>query len=97
MVRQMLQNVPSLGSFKVSMTLVPVEMAMADGMVLECTIGKCANDSEALLGRFFRLQLVLFDSLLTLLLSLDFSHLNAELGHWCLCKTHHLNRCLRSH
>ena len=97
MVRQMLQNVPSLGSFEVSMTLVPVKMAMADSMVLECTIGKCADHSEALLGRFFCLQLVLFDSLLTLLLSLDFSHLNAKLGHWSLCKTHHLHRCLSSH
>ena len=98
MVRQMFQNVPSLGRFSVSMAFVPVEMAMADCMVLECPIGQCAHYPEALLSRLFRLQLILFHSaLFTLLLRPHFSHLYTELGHRCLCKTHHLYRSLSSH
>lgn len=76
MVCQMLQKMPSFGGFEVPMALVPVKMAMTDGMVLEGTIGKCAYHSEALLSRLFGFQFVLFwSAFLTLLLSLYLSHL----------------------
>ena len=98
MVRQMIQKMSSLCRFAVPMALVPVKMAMADGMILESTIGECSNNSKALLSRLFRFQLILFQSaILTFLLSLDLSHFETEVGHRCLSKTHHLNRSLSSH
>ena len=98
MVGQVLQNMPGLCGFPVSMALIPVQMAMTDCMILECPVRKGANDSEALLCRLFSLQfVVLRAAFLTFLLCPNFSHLQAELSHGHLCKTHHLHRCLSSH
>ena len=61
MIGQVVQNVPPFGSFPVSMALVPVQVAMADGVVLEGSIVGFAHDEEALLSGLLSLQFVLFD------------------------------------
>ena len=90
---------PALRCFEVPSALVPVQMAMSDSMVLESTVKQGANDSEALLRRLLRFHLVLLrvDSFLTLLLSLNFAHLDTEAGPGHLGKAQHLHRGLSPH
>lgn len=84
MIGQMVQNVPPLGSFPVSMALVPVQVAMADGVVLKGSIVGFAHDEEALLSGLLSLQFVLFDLALGLQLCLDLAHFQTETGCWCV-------------
>ena len=45
----MVENMPALGGLAVAMALVPVQVTVSDGVVLEGTIKQAANDTEPFL------------------------------------------------
>ena len=90
MVGQVIQSVSPLRSLQVTMALVPVQMAMANGVVLERTVHKRPNDSETLLCCLHCLQLELLDLLLGEALSSDLSHFEGEVEGRYLCQARRL-------
>ena len=60
MIGQVIQYVPSLGGLQITMALVPVQVAMSDGVILESTVAKATHYEESFLGRLLSLQLIFF-------------------------------------
>ena len=85
-VSQMAEDMSALSTLYVDAALVTVQMAMADGPVLESSILEGANDMEPLLGRLFRLHLILLDSSFSKLLGLYSTHFEAEVSYLHLCE-----------
>ena len=85
-VSQMVENMSALSTLYVGAALVTVQMAMADGPVLESSVLEGANDMEPLLGRLLRLHLILLDSSISKSLGLYFTHLEAEMSYLHLCQ-----------
>ena len=80
------EGMSALSTLYVGAALVTVQMAMADSPVLESSVLEGANDMESLLGRLFRLHLILLDPSISKLLGPYFSHFEAELGYLHLCE-----------
>ena len=55
MIGQMVEKMPALGCLQIPVALVPVQMAMTDGVILKGAIKQATHDAESLLCCFFRL------------------------------------------
>ena len=89
-VSQMVEDMSALSTLYVDAALVTVQMAMANGPILESSVLESANDMESLLSRLLGLHLILLDPSISKLLGLYFTHLEAEvsylhLSEWCEC------------
>jgi len=76
----------SLRSLQVSVRLVPVKMAMANGMVLKTSVAETSDDVESLENGLLGFQLVLFDTTASQLLLPNLTHLRREFS--CLALSH---------
>ena len=76
----MIEKMPTFSSLQVAMALVPVQVTVADSMILEGAIKEATNDTEPFLRRLFRLQLVLLDTTFRLELCADLAHLEAKVS-----------------
>ena len=66
----MTEHMSSLRSLKVCATLIPVQMAVADSVILEASLVELSDDVKPLLRGFLRLKLVFLDMSACFLLSL---------------------------
>jgi hypothetical protein len=77
-VGQVIESVSPLCSFQVGMRLVPVQMAMANSMVLEGAVSESTDNSETFCGSFDCLELDFPFALLQCALSSHCAHLQTE-------------------
>lgn len=82
------KDMSSLCSFEVGTALIPVQMAMSAGVVLERLLTELADDMEPLLCSFLRLHLILLDMSTSKSLRLHSPRQSREWSHLILKHQH---------